>query len=138
MNLTELGLAVAVLLLAAATGTGIGYAWAQYNAAAQITLLTSDRNVCVASIAGTGAALADLKQKYADLDERHQQMVRLGNNALAERDQQIDQLKADAAKRQTAIAEKAHDPDCAALARLPVCPGIAEQLFPAGAEADGH
>ena len=132
------GAGVAIALLLFIVGAGGGVVWAQRNSAAAIAQAVSDKNVCLSAVQTTRTTLQQLDEKYAALQARHEAMTRLGTAELNARQAQIDQLNAAAAERQTVIVEKAREPDCADLARLPLCPAIADQLWPPAAQTAGR
>jgi hypothetical protein len=137
MNAINAYIALAFGLVCFLIGAFLSYVVTDHFAAKALSQAQADAAVAVSSVAATRTALTALKDKYADLQARHDAMRTLSETELAARQSRIDQLQADAVKRQTAIVEKSREPTCADLARLPVCPAVASQLWPAAAAPSG-
>lgn len=130
------------LVLAAGTAEWHGHSRG-YDAGVAATQADATRQVDAARAA---KALAEAQRDAAEqnLDNVRRTLnaqktrLQLANTfadaAMAEAATLRKQLSAATAARTTALREAAHDsPECADLARLPVCPAVAERLWPARA-----
>lgn len=134
------GLALLALLLAAVAG---GYAWHGGRDEAKFTKehdahtqTKTDLALCVDASKGTSTNLADVRAQLADLKRRHEAALDAASKALDSRDAQIASLIEEARTRSLTTRKNAHeDPDCRALATLPVCTSVADRLWPVPAEA---
>lgn len=144
MNPASPYVAIAFGLVCFLIGAFLSYVVTDHFAATALSQAKADTAVAASSVESTRAALNALKDRYGELQQRHEAMRTLSVSELAARQARIDRLEADAGKRQTVIVEKAREPDCADLARLPVCPAVAGQLWPAavapgsGEQAGNH
>jgi predicted negative regulator of RcsB-dependent stress response len=131
---------IALLALLFAAGV-IGYAWRGERNQDAISTAQGNEQVCQSALTGNAAKLAEIKGHLADLKKRHDDMLAAADKTLAARDAEIKRLTDAEKARTTSIRNSAHDPDCAALARVAVCPAVAGQLWPAHAQsasADRH
>jgi hypothetical protein len=135
MNRVIAELVFAILLLV--LGAIGGYAYKQHQGDQALGTAQGDVRVCVAAAEAQHLAVTEAQAAYADLKARHDKILRDGEQAIADRDAEIGSLQRDAEASRTAITELGHeDPDCAELARLPVCAAVADRLWPPAAAAD--
>jgi len=121
-------------LLMSIGGAG-GYAAALKWGVNAVSAARSDTAVCTSIDGAKQAAIDNLTGRLKDLQTRHDAMREAADKGLKDRDTQIASLKEKARKRASAITESPHDQECTALERLPLCPGIARELWPAAAPA---
>lgn len=121
----------AALVLLVVVGGIAGWAWRDGSARDQIAAAQSATTECANAAAATEARVKELAERYAALMERHQKLRQDADAALAGRDAELDILRGAETARVHSIRGAAHaDATCAALARLPVCTAIADQLWP--------
>lgn len=88
---------------------------------------TAERDATAQTLANVQRVL-DAKKRELEMADYYAKAAMDARNALQK------QLTAATAARADALRKAAHDsPDCADLARLPVCPAVAERLWPAAA-----
>ncbi len=124
----------ALALLALAFGGG--YAVRDRAAATSLAAANAAAKTCSDNAADAEARIDYLYGRLSDLQTRHEAALREATAALDARDADIARLTADAARRADAIRETVHaTPDCADLARVPVCAAVADRLWPPAAAA---
>lgn len=118
-----------------------GVAATQKAAQKQIDAADADRTLAIAERDATTQTL-DNVQRMLDAKKRELQVANFfADAAIAERAGLQRSLAAMTHQRDIALRKAAHDsPDCADLARLPVCPAVAERLWGKtdGAPADAR
>lgn len=130
-------LPVVLLVLLMVCSAVAGYAYAQRAAREAATAAAAAGAVCDDQLRSKAAALDELRQRLADLAQRHRDAMTAAEIALDGRDAQIKTLLADQASRALAIERMAdEDDDVAALRRMGVPGVLAEQLWPAPRAAD--
>jgi hypothetical protein len=122
-------------------GYAAGVAATQKAAQKQVDQANGDRDFAIAERDATAQTLANV-QRLLDAKKRELQIANyFADAAMAERAGLQHKLAAAQQAREDALRKAAHEsPDCADLARLPVCPAVAERLWgkAAGAPADAR
>jgi hypothetical protein len=118
-------------------GAAMGYGGAIYWSNGTVTVAKSDTAVCASIEKASQAAVADLQAKLNAAAKERKDADAAARTVLGGREAKIKSLQAAAKKRATAISEKPHDAECAALDHVPLCPGVARELWPDSAEAAG-
>jgi hypothetical protein len=116
-----------------------GVAATQKSAQKKVDKANGDRDLAIAERDATAQTLANVRLSLAAQKTRLQLANDFADAAMAETATLRKRLAATTAARTTALRKAAHDsPACADLARLPVCPAVAERLWgiTAGAQAD--
>lgn len=132
---------IALLAALALVSAVLGYAFRGDRNQVAISTAQGNEQVCQSALASNQARLADIQQQLTHQRELHDKLLAAADSALDARDDEIKTLREAADKRASNILESAHEVDCAALARMPVCPAVARELWPAaaqGAAADRH
>lgn len=114
-------------------GAFLSYVVTEHFTAAKLAQAQTDAAVAISSVTATRTALQALTAKYGELQKRHDAMRTLAQTELDARNSKITELNADAERRRATVVEKTREVDCADLARMPVCPAVADQLWPAAA-----
>jgi len=132
--LTKWGEEILVILLFAAALLLVGYSRGSQHQADtdrdRITQAESKVNTSADDARAARQALAEVQAKL-DAQKRDLQVARfIAQAALDARDATQAQLDKLTTQRETALRKAAREiPDCADLARLPVCPAVADKLF---------
>jgi hypothetical protein len=132
--LTRWGEEILAVLLCSAALLFAGYSWGARHQADtdrdRITQAESKVNTSADDAKAARQALAEVQTKL-DAQKRDLQAARLiAQAALDARDATQAQLDKLTTQRETALRKAAREtPDCADLARLPVCPAVADKLF---------
>ena len=121
-----------VILIAVALVGALATGWLmQGHKDKQLAGVGVNLSKCTDAAAASGTVLDTVQQDQANRLAELQRQVAQDQRALASRDVTIHQLRARAQTASRAIEETPRDhPDCAALARLSVCPAVAGQLWP--------
>jgi len=128
---------IVLLVLLMLCSAVAGYAYAQRNARDAEKAAAGDAAVCADQLRSKAEALDELRQRLADLAQRHRDAMTAAEIALDGREAQIKTLLADQAGRARAIERMGDEnDDVAALRRLGVPGVLAEQLWPAARAAD--
>ncbi|AGG89910.1 hypothetical protein [Rhodanobacter denitrificans] len=139
--LALLALAVALEWHGHSRGYDDGVAATQKSAQKQVDQANGDRNLAIAERDATAQTLANV-QRLLDAKKRELQIANyFADAAMTERAGLQRKLAAAQQAREDTLRKAAHEsPDCADLARLPVCPAVAERLWgkTAGAPADAR
>ena len=141
MNNTPAWVGIVLLAALALVSAVIGYAFRGDRNQVAISTAQGNEQVCQSALASNQARLADLRQQLDAQRTQHDALLAAADKGLAERDDEIKTLREAAATRASNIRESAHEVDCAALVRMPVCTAVARELWPAaaqGAAADRH
>lgn len=132
-----LALAVAVVGLewhGHSRGYDAGVAATHKAAQRKVDAATGKRDQAIAERDAARQSLANVQRTLDAQKSRLQMANYFADAAMAETATLRKQLSAATAARATALRKAAHDsPDCADLARLPVCPAVAERLWPKAA-----
>lgn len=113
----------------------------QKDAQKKVDKANGDRDVAIADREAAEQTLATVQRKLKVQGDALDLANFFAQAALDERDGLQHKLDAANAARDTALRKAAHDsPDCADLAHLPVCPAVADRLWPkaAGDPADAR
>jgi hypothetical protein len=130
---------IAIAALLAAISAFLGYDYGQGRNADALRVAQSDLAVCKSAANANESAVADVARRLKELRERHEQMKRDGEAAIAARDAENQTLQDEAEALRSAIRETVHvDTNCADLAVRPVCAAVERRLWPAPAAADNH
>lgn len=125
------GIALMLVVLLAAL---LGYS---YGSRA-VLAVQSDTRSCIEAATSKQQVIDRLAQSLSDLRQRHDKALRLGAAALLERGAEIERLQAAATTKNHDVEESLRaDPDCRALAAVPVCPAITDRLWPAAKATSG-
>jgi hypothetical protein len=121
-----------LILLAVAACGALATGWVmQHHQDTKVTASSVDLSKCTESAAASTAVLARVKSDDAAQIAQLNLQDQLNKTALAKRDATINQLRERAQAASRAIEEMPHaHPDCVALARMPVCPTVAGELWP--------
>lgn len=131
-----------ILLLAVLAAAIGGYLFRGDRNRADIAAADAARTACADTLASEQAALASIRARLADLDQRHRQALADAERELDLRDDEIQRLSNLATARVLTLRKNAHDDsDCTALVDLAVCASVAGELWdfpPRAAHADPH
>lgn len=140
-------LVIALVLIAAAAGLewhghrrGYASGVADTQKAAQKKVDKADADAALARADRDAAqqSLDNVKRSLASQKARLELANTFADAALDARAALLKRLAAAVAARDAALRKAAHDsPDCADLARLPVCPAVAQRLWPAARDPAG-
>ncbi|MGA7438596.1 MAG: hypothetical protein WBW32_10785 [Luteibacter sp.] len=120
-------LAIVVLI---AVGFGLGYVHATVNAQDRITKAATAQGTAEGNARAASASLEELRRRLAVQDTDLKAARQVADAALHERDELLAEKQKRAQQDEFNLRKKAHEaPDCAALARLPVCPVVADGLW---------
>lgn len=130
-----------ILLLAAAIGAGIGAAQAYRKGVAsetaKVAAAQAAQSIAESNAATLKGTLVDVQKRLDDWRATAQAAQQAAALALAQRDDANKHAAQIQRERITHDRKIAHEtPDCAGLARLPLCPALARRLFPAAAPPD--
>lgn len=129
MNVAAGAVALLSLLLVAQT-IGLGVLWSRYTATREKARTTEQAvQSCEAANAGQSEARHSLRQSLDRCEAMLVTRREAGQLALQQRDEALAAL--DALKQQQSKEAEAlyvNDPECGALRRVPVCPGLADGL----------
>lgn len=140
MSIRDLAWDVGALAAALALGLGIGYVRGDAHGmavmnpkvlAAQQAQARAERETALSKDA-LGKVQATLAKQQADMQAASARAAQ----ALKDRDALTQRLAAANRQRLDHDRKTLHENDCAALARLPVCPQLARRLFGAPAKTD--
>ncbi|MGS1014095.1 hypothetical protein ACVCL0_09120 [Rhodanobacter sp. UC4450_H17] len=113
-----------------------GAAAVQKAAQTQIRAAATERNQAIGERDALAQTLAQLRQTLTDQKRALQVANFYADAAIAESGTLRKQLSAATAARELDLRKAAHaTPECADLARLPVCPAVAERLWGTAAGA---
>ena len=133
-----MALAVA-LLFALCASAACGYLYARMGMAETVSLAKGDARTCVDSANQQQSVLAELAGDKATQIRDHTAYLTEADKSLAQRTAEADRLIADGQLTSNQIKELARaDPDCAALTLLPLCPAVADRLWPRQEAAGGE
>lgn len=137
MNSTALeALALLALLALAAV---LGWAYRGDKDLAAIAATNASIAACLSGADAAAAALAKTQAKLQGLREQHDQALAAANTAIADRNAEIKTLNQAATDRANHIVQSPHDdPNCKALADLPVCAAVARRLWPVRPQAGAN
>lgn len=131
-------LALAGVLLLLVAG-GIGYGWRGSRNQQAIATAEANAAVCASALEANKATTDALRAQLTELRQRHDAALAAATRALDARDAEIERLNTTAAHAAADLRKTVHeDPDCAVLARQPVCPAVADRLWPVATGTDGH
>ena len=120
-------------------GYDAGVTATQKAADKKVDKANGERDLAIAERDAAQQSLDDVRRTFAAQKKRMEVANFFADAAMAENATLRKQLTAATAARSTALRKAAHDsPDCADLARLPVCPAVAERLWPGAASADAR
>lgn len=140
MSLRDLVLDVVTLVAAAGIGFGLGYGHGEAHGVLQMNtkVLNAQQAQSSAQRAAADAqnALAQVRAQLATQQAALQAASDRAAQALRDRATLQAQLTQSTRARIHQDQEDLHETDCAALARLPVCPVLAHRLFAVPAQAD--
>jgi hypothetical protein len=130
---------IAILLAVGAAGAGAGYVRGDIAGNDKGTATLADAKAATIAAnnqkAGLEGVLASLRTKLDAQAATLRQAKADADKALRDRDTAQTQLKAETAKRVAALRTAAHEsPDCADLARMPICPAVSDRLFRYGSD----
>jgi hypothetical protein len=126
-------IALGALLLLAGV---IGWAWRGEKDQQELLVANASVATCSSAAGASAAALTTTQATLKNMRERHDTALADANRALAERSTQIQALNQVATDRATHIVQSPHDdPNCKALADLPICAAVADQLWPVRTQA---
>lgn len=133
MSIRTLAADVGILLAVAAAGAGAGFvrgqAWANDRNASELAKAHAATIAADNEKAGLEGVLATVRKKLDAQANELRQAHADAEAALRDRDKAQAQRKAADAAR-AALRSTAHEsPDCADLARLPICPAVSDRLF---------
>ncbi len=125
-------------LVALAVGLWIGHAWGGSDRAGEVAgltvqaaTLTGERDAAREAAATNAASLSGIKDTLRRERERQAELRRAADEELVARANRIGALEQANAKLKDEIRRKVqNDEDCNALARLPVCRGVVDGLWP--------
>lgn len=133
-----IGCAVVILLIA--TGFGFGLAVGLGHAQDKMTKVATDKGDAQSDARAASATLSEIRRR---LDAQAGELAaaqRTAVDALRDRDLLRAEIAKRSLQRETDLRNKAHEaPDCASLARMPVCPVVADGLWgkPSGGPTTG-
>lgn len=111
-------------------GYDAGVVATQAAAQKKVDAANAARAAAVADRDATAQTLANVQSKLAEQKQKLELANFYADAAMTERAGLQKQLTAATAARADALRKAAHDsPDCADLARLPVCPAVAQRLW---------
>ncbi|MGN6229170.1 MAG: hypothetical protein ACTHNM_17225 [Dyella sp.] len=138
MKLSLIGYALLALALVGGAaewhGHSRGYASGYQDATdhddKRVQDMQGERDLANANRDAANASLNNVRQLLATQRERMQAQAAMFDAVMANRDALQKKLDTYARERQSNVVKVGHeDPQCADLARLPVCPAVAERLW---------
>ncbi len=136
MNLVVMGVLLALVVALSAIG---GYAWRDSRAVREIAAANDDTNRCTEAAALKQTVLDRVTTTLTDLRKRHADMKAAADAAIESRDHEIAALKREETARTDRLRKAGHeDPECTALAAMPVCTAVARELWPVQAAGRDH
>lgn len=129
---TCLAFALALLL-----GAAIGYQICAQKMGPKIGAAQTDAARCADAATSQQAVIDDLRQRARKQTAQLVAAKHVADAAMQARDNLQRKVAAQAAKSETHLRQVAHDdPSCADLARMPICPAVADSVWPAQAATD--
>lgn len=137
--LVAAALVFGLLWLGHSRGYTDGVAATHKAAQKQVDTANGDRDLAIAERDATNQTLANV-QRSLDAQKRQLQVANFfADAAMDDRAGLQRSVAALTQQRDTALRKAAHEsPDCADLARLPVCPAVAERLWGQAAGTPAH
>lgn len=136
--LVDAGILFATLTIGISIGVGIGTVRSDRTNATKIANANAATLVANGNTARVQGTLNTISQKLNAQADQLKQAQAAAATALAEGAITKTQLSTATTERIAAERKAAHEsPDCADLARLPICPAVSDRLFRYGLEANG-